>query len=787
MAADILKTLLVNTVVFSALFGIMLLIRRAFAYRISAVLRYILWVVVVIKLIIPFGFESALSPFGWITYPAAQTETLTAPQKTPAVQNAVPQDTTGIQVNSAVDTPPVNTTYQQVQATENVVNISLDWTEWVLIIWLTGALGMALWLGFSMRHLQRRIRHAQTDVPEHIAAAFDACREELGIRRRIRIQMQSAVAVPFITGMLKPALILPDSICARNENDLKHVFTHELIHYKHGDLAAIQAMNALNCIYWFNPLMWLCFSMIRSDIETICDQRCLRLAAQDSHGYVETVLGFAGLTVENRRLHAAMSLNDGRSCMEKRIRDMFRTRKSGRRTRMLAGLIAALMLVVCIMTACQPTPKEEIIVNKKNNEDNIVSSTTRPSTETTERLKYNFPENWKDSFSYYDGKLTINVDAELDAPNVDVWPAYSVEMANYTQEEVNQYVNALCGGTTLYYASRPKTKAEYEQEIINYKLAISQIKNGMYNGDDSIENINQDIEIAQKLMETAPETVTTNQIATSQMQFSSDFNGYILYVNADLGRNSKAVIDIKSILKLPDIYNAIRFINTDSGNYYNIFGGSDEPNPITNLTLDEAKVKAAKLIQDMGIEGYAYAASKIGQIEMAEDANKENVDKCYLIFYTKVYNGLPSIYEDVQSANDPTSSREQTYVPSVYYDRITIAVDNQGIANFVWLGKEQQTGVLNENASLLSFDQIKKSFEQLMKVKYAHVDDDKDSTDSVMVDITRITLGYMRVQRAGSSGEYMAVPVWDFYDSGYHSILTINAIDGSIIDRGVGY
>jgi len=39
----------------------------------------------------------------------------------------------------------------------------------------------------------------------------------------------------------------------------------------------------------------------------------------------------------------------------------------------------------------------------------------------------------------------------------------------------------------------------------------------------------------------------------------------------------------------------------------------------------------------------------------------------------------------------------------------------------------------------------------------------------------------------GGVGSYMAVPVWDFFGGDYTSLITVNAINGSIIDRGLGY
>ena len=80
------------------------------------------------------------------------------------------------------------------------------------------------------------------------------------------------------------------------------------------------------------------------------------------------------------------------------------------------------------------------------------------------------------------------------------------------------------------------------------------------------------------------------------------------------------------------------------------------------------------------------------------------------------------------------------------------------------------------------------------------------------LDVDRITLTYMRIEEA-DTGKYLLVPVWDFCGKEWNdeplkyytgrdwerhscygcmndypeSLLTINALDGTVIDRGMMY
>ena len=111
--------------------------------------------------------------------------------------------------------------------------------------------------------------------------------------------------------------------------------------------------------------------------------------------------------------------------------------------------------------------------------------------------------------------------------------------------------------------------------------------------------------------------------------------------------------------------------------------------------------------------------------------------------------------------------------------------------------------VKTERVNLKSFDEIMDIYEKMMLIQNA---DTLNSEDGRVYHIDRITFGYSRIyEPATDSKSGVLVPVWDFFGSfeGFYteeqqvqgapetfgnydtnmSYLTINAIDGSVIDR----
>ena len=356
MMEEFITTLLVNAAVFSVLFGILLLVRGVLRKRLSAVWQYVLWMVVLIKLVIPFGWESALSPAGWFPQPpepaavVEEIDPVTDPM--PVIDPFIAPEHGEPAAASDAGLPDMPSANNETAAPPAAR--SLTWAQWAMIIWGAGAAVTTGWLLLCLYQVRGRILRRRIQVPDPVLQVFAACKQALNIRRPISIRMQTAVPVPAITGVFRPVLILPAGIETGDEETLRHIILHELTHYKKGDLVMIQVINALNVLYWFNPLVWLCFRLMRKDMETICDQRVLGMTDRERQsGYVDMLLQFASAS-QNGALYAAMSLNDGRADMEERIRNMCRRPRMGRGVKAAAILIAVLMLAGGILTACRP-------------------------------------------------------------------------------------------------------------------------------------------------------------------------------------------------------------------------------------------------------------------------------------------------------------------------------------------------------------------------------------------------------------------------------------------------
>ena len=139
----------------------------------------------------------------------------------------------------------------------------------------------------------------------------------------------------------------------------------------------------------------------------------------------------------------------------------------------------------------------------------------------------------------------------------------------------------------------------------------------------------------------------------------------------------------------------------------------------------------------------------------------------------------------------------QDYDRPVIPEHCDVLVQDGKVTAIQWYNAFAVAETENENVALLPLEDILDVFKQQIfrSIYLDPAEKGKTETHEYMT-ITRIVLSYMMVKKKDASNERYLLPVWDFmgYTSGPskewfsgQSLLTINAIDGSIIDRNAGY
>lgn len=355
-----------------------------------------------------------------------------------------------------------------------------------------------------------------------------------------------------------------------------------------------------------------------------------------------------------------------------------------------------------------------------------------------------------------------------------------------------------------------KTLDELKEDVANGNL--DPYNYGTDEDGNYIYDIYGEIEMYEQEYESAPETKTlvegrpvAGSHETENGTAENDFSGVAqmpdgteyFYKTSSYGSDTLSVKIRKTAKsggeKLP--------VDTTWSEYTSFSEGEKPTEESIGISLDEAKKMVQEKVDKMGItdlqfSDWSYALCN----SLEEDNSLSNLGSGYAIYYTRTINGVPitQTMADGGALEDMDSTMETWSYESLYF-----FVDKDGIESMYYSNPYTIGETKTENLNLLPFSEIMKTYEKMMVVTNA---DNMEYEKSRVYDVDRIVLGYARIYEPSTDPHTgLLVPVWDFfgsrkvegdYDGNSYSditdypnwsFLTINAVDGSIIDRDLGY
>jgi bla regulator protein BlaR1 len=334
--------------------------------------RCAFWLLVVVRLLVPFSFGSATSVFNLMPHftksSPAQALSIQTSHPLPEIKSApaAPVQVTEPLMNSqppeliATPAPPTivrvvspATPLPSVTATktlphiEPVAPISWSWPVCFFWVWLAGVTILLGHVLISSVRLARRCAGLRPLTGSATLAVLESCRAQLALRTSLVIVESPDVSSPALHGILRPRLLLPGGFTAKfSAEELRFVFLHELAHLKRRDLWMNWIMALLQAVHWFNPLVWLAFARWRDDRELACDAMVLEAAgAERNKEYGRIILRLLENFMNPLRTPGLVGILEDKRQLRRRIGMIANYSPSPRWSLLPVVLIAALTLL----------------------------------------------------------------------------------------------------------------------------------------------------------------------------------------------------------------------------------------------------------------------------------------------------------------------------------------------------------------------------------------------------------------------------------------------------------
>lgn len=331
-----------SSLLIAAVFALDLAMRR----RVLAAVRYALWLIVLVKLVLPPSFASPASLAYWVI-PAKQS-----PPPKPASTYIV---TYG---NPTIAELPLPVRSVLPVAEAEVFRSTPTLRAWLLISWTIGGLWLA---GILCRRTQRvRQRLTRAEAPADVLSGLlEKCRHQLRLRCPVRLRVSADNTSPAVCGLFRPVILLPRQLTASlSHNQLRAVLLHELIHLKRGDVWVNCAQTLLQIFYWWHPLLWLANARIRRVREEAVDDAVMLALADDAETYAPTLLEVAKLAF-NRPVSSLglVGILESRSALRQRIERLMDFRPPRQAGLTMASAVCVLAFAALAVPMGEPPPK----------------------------------------------------------------------------------------------------------------------------------------------------------------------------------------------------------------------------------------------------------------------------------------------------------------------------------------------------------------------------------------------------------------------------------------------
>lgn len=332
MIGEIFKAILIMSVVGSVLTGVISLFRpitkKIFGYS----WHYYIWLCVLFVMLIPVRFN--INP---TTAPSVITQT-------EQTEQTAQQTSVGNQPETTENITPADTA-QKPQVLQKIFGI------WNRIVYNRVSILAWLWLiGAMLLILLNIARYISLNVKIRKNGEIISL-PEIGkyTNRKIDVRVWESIASPFMTGVIKPTLILPKA--ELSDEQLHNILCHEMTHFKRHDILYKWFAEFVKCVHWFNPVIRYVTRQISTECEISCDMAVTKnMSDGEKMSYINTILSLLP-TGKSKQLPLTTQMASSKKILKRRFIMIKNKKTTSRFMSVMSAVIAVVMLSTTVFAS----------------------------------------------------------------------------------------------------------------------------------------------------------------------------------------------------------------------------------------------------------------------------------------------------------------------------------------------------------------------------------------------------------------------------------------------------
>ncbi|MBU2703081.1 bla regulator protein BlaR1 [Sporomusaceae bacterium BoRhaA] len=338
--------LLYSSLMGSILIGLIIVVRWVFANRMSANWQYLIWFLLILKLLIPYAPESSLSVFNIFSHLTIQNlagDYFKTQDNEKTDQNT--EKKSSMIVNITDD--------YSLSVTRNFLNFR---DVIVFFVWLIGVISLTVYtihLTIKQKCIIKKSLRANDSC---VINLLEECKHTMNIKDNPVLIESPVIRSPMVMGAIRPHIVLPTGIIGHlSRTELRFILLHELAHLQRRDLYINWIISFLQILHWFNPFIWYAFYQMRQDRELACDAYVLSTLKPDEYkSYGAAIISFLEKYSSSAYDYTIAGLANGSSHIKKRM-VMIASYKKETAAGVIWGVLLFLLMGCFVLTNAQET------------------------------------------------------------------------------------------------------------------------------------------------------------------------------------------------------------------------------------------------------------------------------------------------------------------------------------------------------------------------------------------------------------------------------------------------
>lgn len=339
----------------------------------SAHVRYLLWLIVLAKCLVPPLYTITLA-----VLPQQQT-----PE--PVVNAAVEIPAVAVMVE-AVPTEPVTLPSRTVLAPPVEPSIAerlgeVTFRQWLAFVWIVGVGVFVLAAVIKALRVNQWLRRERRALPAKLQSGIEKLFAELGVKTVPKVWLVKGIGQPFVWGLLRGSIYLPGNfVGVTGDESRRGILGHELSHILRFDAAVNLLQIIAQGIFWFHPFVWWANKKIRAEREKCCDEMAIARLGAKAKDYSSAIVNTLIAEHEAALPVPSLAIAGPVKNIEDRIKTIMRPGKRFyRRPTLLAAMTVLVLALVAVPTTLaltrraeqRATKRTEVEVEKETTEETV--------------------------------------------------------------------------------------------------------------------------------------------------------------------------------------------------------------------------------------------------------------------------------------------------------------------------------------------------------------------------------------------------------------------------------